>query len=84
MLYQVPGRGLVLHVQVAMCPIIAAAGCVFELMASLALNIGNLRDWFIESIDWGPPIFAQLVYHLVSKLAPIIFLSITHGALHQH
>ena len=60
-----------------MCFILTAACRTFEFMASTVIDIGDIRDWFVESINWGPPIFAQLFYDLVSKPALIIFLLLT-------
>jgi len=60
-----------------MCLVFAPVGCTLELMALMALNIGNIQDWFIEGIDWGFPIIAQLVYHPICKLPSIVLLSLT-------
>jgi hypothetical protein len=46
-------------------------------MALTVIDIGDIGDWFVESINWGLPIFAQPFYDLVSKPALIIFLLLT-------
>jgi hypothetical protein len=61
------------------CLVLAATSCTLELVASPTVNVGDVWDGMVESVNRGLPILTQPFYcHVdVSKLFFIMFLSLT-------